>query len=80
MPRKHPGYASRYKCPGCGRNVHGDKVRLGPFPAHPDCKVPCGLCGELLIEPPVGQQHLVSVWLNAPVHLSCKRKAQGESS
>lgn len=46
----------------------------GPFSAHPKCQVTCGLCGEAIDRPPIGQAHLVEAWLNRPVHSLCKQQ------
>lgn len=74
MPRKHPGYASRYKCPTCDKNVgHAGRVRFGPFWAHEGCPVTCTLCGQGIDPPQIGQQLSVEVWLNKPAHRACKQ-------
>lgn len=72
------GFGSRYKCPVCSVNVRqGDPhQRIGPFNAHPDCKVTCSLCGEQVTEPPIGRRSEVAVWLNQPVHAACKSEEQ----
>jgi len=77
MPRPHYGFGSRYKCPGCGKNVEqgAGYKRLGPFSLHPQCRVSCHLCGEGITPPPVGKAHTVAAFNGDPVHAACKKEA-----
>lgn len=77
MRRQSIGYGSRYRCPACEQIVRRDQPhkRLGSFTAHADCEVPCGICGELLQQPPIGQAHTITIYLNQPVHRSCREGA-----
>lgn len=76
---KRGGFGSRYTCPACGKPVQQGqpRKRLGPFTAHPECRVECAIC-EKEIEPhQVGQYNTISVYLSKPVHASCKYQPRG---
>lgn len=77
MPRNSIGYGSRYRCPACDKIVKTGEARkrLATFVAHEDCDVPCGICGELLQQPPIGSAHTITVYLNQPVHRTCREEA-----
>lgn len=73
MPRRNPGFGSRYKCPGCGNHVpKAFMVWYAKFPAHGDCKITCYVCNETIVRPQLGRPKDGEVYLNMPVHKECK--------
>lgn len=75
MTRRSPGFGSRYKCPACDQTVAlAGRLMYGPYAAHGACDVKCGICGEVMAKPQIGQSSKYAAWLYKPVHASCKQR------
>lgn len=71
--RRSPGFGRAYICPGCGKSVPKERqLWYGSFVAHPNCRIDCGLCGEVIPPPVLGKPKPGANWCDLPVHAACK--------